>query len=154
MRLNLGNTTLVGYPIDGSDVSSAPTNKIPVTALQHVYLRETDFRLKITDAPVSCEYIVHMANGPETVQSFYVGMNDTGTAASSTFDLLKNGVSILSSVVTVANTDPDKTKKSGTIASPALVDNDILSVKIVMTTNTGAAGPFAQVPIIAAASPV
>ena len=140
--------------MDGSDVSSAPTVKIPVTALQHVYLRETDFRLKITDAPVSCEYIVHMANGAETVQSFYVGMNDTGTAASSTFDLLKNGVSILSSVVTVANTDPDKTKKSGTIASPALVDNDILSVKIVMTTNTGSAGPFAQIPIIAAASPV
>ncbi len=152
-RANLGNTTLLVYPLDGSDVSSAPTNKIPATSVQPVYLKEGDFGLKVTDAPISVSRFAHRANGNETIQNFYAGIVTPGSTAAWTVDLLKNGVSILSAPISFTNADPAYTAKSGTVASPSLVNGDVLTVVIVMTTNTGAAGPFYSLPIIAAGSP-
>jgi hypothetical protein len=145
----LSQSTIITYPIYGTDVS--PSAAIPASALAHAYLVDTNLGLKIGDAPISAEYIVHISNGVETVTGFHAGMNNTGSAASSTFDLLKNGTTILSSPITLANTDPSKVKKNATVSSPTLADGDILSVKVIMSTNTGAAGPYAQVALVSAA---
>jgi len=151
---NFGATTVITFPIVGSDFSSAPAIKVPATALQPVYLAENGFGLNITDAPVSKEVFLHSANGNETIQSCYFGIVTPGSAASATYDLLKNGVSILSAPITMTNATAARTKQPATVANPSLVNNDVLTVKIVMSTNTGAAGPYCQVPIFAAAAPV
>lgn len=153
MRQSFGGVALITYPIDGGDVSSAPTNKIPSTSLQHAYLKEERFGLKVGDTPVNSEVFLHMANGAEVIQSFYCGCIATGSAASITFDLLKNGTTILSAPVTVANTDPSRTKKAATVTSVTLADNDILTAKIVTSSTTGMQGPFVQLSVVAAASP-
>ena len=143
------STPILTYPLIGTDVSASAA--IPSSAMQHAHLKDTNLNFKIGDAPTSVEYIEHVANGAETVLGFHAGCNLTGSAASVTFDLLKNGVSILSAPITVANTDPSKVKKNATIASPTLADGDILSVKLVMTTNTGMQGPYAQIALNTAA---
>jgi len=153
MRTNVGNVSLLGYPLDGSDVSSAPDNMIPSTALQHAYLKENDFGFKSGDSVTTRTVFVHMANGAEQIKQFYCGAIDTGSSSSVTFDLLKNGSSILSAPVTLTNSDADRTKKSGTVASPTLADNDILTATITVSSSTGMNMPFIQVPIIGAQSP-
>lgn len=153
-RQSFGGLALITYPIDGGDVSSAPTTKIPASSMQHTYLKETDFGYKLADTPSgTVERFVHMANGAEVIQGFYCGCVDTGTSSSMTFDLLKNGSSILAAAVTVANTDPDRTKKSGTVTSVTLADNDILTIKLITYSATGVSGPFAQVSVVAAQQP-
>jgi len=152
-RQNIGGVVLVTYPIDGSDLSSSPTNKVEATSCKHAYLAEANFGLKSTDTPVAGSWFLHRANGNETIQSFSVGCMDTGSSASITFDLKKNGASVLSGLVTVANTDPDRTTKAGTVSSVSLTNDDVLTVVIATSSTTGMQGPFAQCAIIAAASP-
>lgn len=154
-RTTFGGTVPIIYPIDGSDVSSAPTNLIPYSSVQNPRMNDCNFGTKLDAAPTAGKWHVHTANGAETILGFYCGLADTGTASASvTFDLLKNGTTILSAPVTVAYTDPDRTRKSGVLTSTTLADNDMLAVQVSVSSSTGMAGPWAQAPTIGLAAPV
>jgi hypothetical protein len=71
----------------------------------------------------------------------------SGTAASVTFDLKKNGTTILSSVVTITNATGDRVVVDGTLASTALAAGDVLSIALTVSTSTGMQGPFAWVTV-------
>lgn len=154
-RTNFGGTIPITYPIDGSDVSSAPTNLIPYSAVQSPRMNDCNFGTKLDAAPTTGKWLVHVANGAESILGFYCGCDNTGTASASvTFDLLKNGTTILAAPVTVDYNDPDQTKKSGVLTSTSLIDNDILSVSIIVSASTGMAGPFAQAPTVGLAAAI
>lgn len=142
-------TPIVTAPIFDADIGA--NAGIQSSKMQHAHLKDTNLNFAIGATPTSVEYIEHIANGVETVLGFHAGCNATGSAASVTFDLLKNGVSILSAPITVANTDPSKVKKNATIASPTLADGDVLSIKLIVTTSTGMQGPYAQIALNTAA---
>ena len=133
---------IVTYPVLGSDVSASAN--IPYTALQRTQVLEEKFGQPIGGTPTTVENIVHVANGAETVIGFHVACYNTGSAASVTVDLKKNGTSILSGVVTVTNATPSRTKQNATIASPSLVDGDVLSMALTVSSSTGMQGPYAQ----------
>jgi hypothetical protein len=61
-------------------------------------------------------------------------------AATITVDLLKNGSSILTSVITLDNTVAAYGKVNGVVASPNLVQNDVLEVNVVATAGGGTIG--------------
>ena len=136
------NQPLLTYPLNGSDVNAG--TQIPYSALQRTQVIDEKFGQPIGGTPTTVENIVHVANGAETVIGFHVACYNTGSAASVTFDLKKNGTSILSGVVTVTNATPSRTKQNATIASPSLVDGDVLSMALTVSSSTGMQGPYAQ----------
>jgi len=84
---------------------------------------------------------------PGLITQFQVWFADTGTTGTAnTFDLLKNGVTILTAVVSFTHADADNTMKSGTLtvaAGVAFAADDRLSIQTVKGTNDGV-GPKAR----------
>lgn len=143
-----GTAKLVGtitYPngeIVNEHISSSAA--IDSDKLQHLHKAGTCFALAIAATPVAREEIVYVCEASAAVvRGFHALLNDTGTSTSVTFDLKKNGTTILSGVVTIAHTDADKTVKDGSFASTALVAGDILSIQLAVSSSTGAQGPYA-----------
>ena len=127
---------------------------IAATKMQHAYKAETNFALKIGDTPVTSERLVHVASQAGTVSSFNALLNAVGSASSMTFDLKKNGTSILSAPITVSSaSDTDRQVVTATIASPTFVAGDVFSIALVVSTSTGAQGPFAWAGIIENGAP-
>lgn len=117
--------------------------------VRHLYKGHTNFAKKSGDTPATAEYPVFTASSAGTIREFKCGMIDTGSAASSTFDLKKysvggnTGSSVLSAVVTVATADPDNTPKAGTINTADFVAGDTFTILLTVSTSTGAVGPSA-----------
>jgi len=60
-----------------------------------------------------------------------------------TFDLKKNGSSVLSSVVTVTNATSDRAVVAGTITTSTIAIGDVISIELAVSSSTGMQGPFA-----------
>jgi hypothetical protein len=112
-----------------------------------------NFGLDSDATPVSTTRTVFMARAAGTIDYFYASMIDTGTSASSTFDLQKNGTTVLSAVVTISNTDTDRAHEAGTISVGTVAAGDELTMDLVVSTSTGATGPIACVGITYTAQP-
>jgi hypothetical protein len=111
--------------------------------LQHLYRAWTNFDLAIGGTPVAREEIVHVCEVAGTIRQFAALCNDTGTSASVTFDLKKNGSSILSSVVTITNATADRAVVDGTLSATTVAVGDVLSIALAVSSSTGMQGPFA-----------
>ncbi len=127
-----------------TDQQVASNAAIAVTKLQHAYYRETNFGLKIADTPVTSEYVVHQANSAGTVRSFSAMCSIAPASGSVTFDLKKNGVSILVGVITIDNTISNGQAEAGNIASATYLAGDRLSIACTFNAGTGAQGPLAS----------
>lgn len=136
-----GVLTIANGLIADAHVSSSAA--IDADKLQHMHKAGTRFALAIGATPVGREEIVYVAQASGTIRAFHCLLNDTGTSTSVTFDLKKNGTTVLSSVVTVTHTDADRTVKDGTLASTTYVADDVFSIQLSVTSVTGAQGPFA-----------
>jgi len=102
----------------------------------------SNFALAIGATPVAREEIVHTCRAAGTMRFFYAGLNDTGTSTSVTYDLKKNGTTMLSAVVTVAHTDSDRQNKQGTLSVTTVAAGDVISMQLAVSSSTGAQGPF------------
>lgn len=95
--------------------------------------------------------VVHVARGATgTVVGFAAGLVGPCTGDSTvTFDLKKNGVTVLSSPVSVDSGDAAYAIVSGTVTVPALAQDDVLTVVVDATVGTGTlgTGAFASVTI-------
>lgn len=121
---------------------------IDADKIQHLHKPGTNFALAIGGTPVAREEIVYVCEASTAVvRGFHALLNDTGTSTSCTFDLKKNGTTILTGVVTIVHGDADKSIHDGTLSNSGLVAGDILSIALAQTANTGAQGPFAWVEI-------
>lgn len=126
---------------------------VGVAKQKHAYIKGTNFDLAIGATPVAREEVVYVANGAGTIRGFHAMLNDSGTNTDVDFDLKVNGVSVLSGVVTIVHGDGDRTVLDGTIATPALTDGDVVSIQLIVTSSTGAQGPFAWVNIAEDSAP-
>ena len=140
-----GTLQLDAGSVNNQEIASAAG--IETSKLQHLYRAATGFGLAIGATPTTREEVVFVAETAGSVQQFAAMCNDSGTAASVTFDLKKNGTSILSSVVTITNATGDRVVVDGTLASTALAAGDVLSIALTVSTSTGMQGPFAWVTI-------
>jgi hypothetical protein len=131
---------------DTSDISNdaiSATTLLDNDKLQHLYKIFTNFDLAVTGTPVARHEIVCVVDKAGTIRNFNALCYDTGTSASVTFDLKKNGVSVLSSVVTITNATSDRAVVAGTISTATLAIGDVLTIELAVSSSTGMQGPFA-----------
>ena len=151
MRIAGGVLTLDDGTIVDSYISNS--TKIDADKMQHCYHRGTGFALAIGGTPSAREEIVFVATQAGTVRSFNALCNDTGTSSSITFDLKKNGTTMLSSVITITNATTDKATQSATLSVTTFAAGDILSIALAVSSTTGMVGPYASVCVEENAAP-
>jgi hypothetical protein len=145
----VGTCTIPPGVLSYREHSTAAGDQLTRDQVRHLYKGQTDFGKKVGDAPATAEYFLFTASAAGTIREFKAKIVETGSAASSTFDLKKyavggnSGSSVLSAAVTIANSDTDNTPKAGTINSADFVAGDSFYALCTMTTSTGAAGPSA-----------
>lgn len=94
--------------------------------------------------------IAHVVKGTTATLKYFTASNVTACAGSSTVtvDLQKNGVSVLSAVLTLNAATGTRGEAQATISTPALVDGDVLEV-VITATQSGAdalaTGVYAQI---------
>lgn len=124
-----------------------------VTKTRHLHRAGTNFGQLIGDAPTTREVIVYHCSAPATVKNFRALLEETGTSTGVTYNLKKyndanpSGLSIISSPISITDATADRAASAAAITSPSLEAGDVLSIVQTMTTNTGAAGPWAEVEV-------
>lgn len=140
-RLSTDNFVL-GSSIVGDEQVKSGAN-IDADKLQHLYKPGTNFDLAIGATPAAREEIVFVASTVGTIRAFHCLLNDTGTSTDVDFDLLINGVSVLSAAVNITHSVSDRAVQDGAISSGSLAVGDVVSISLAVTSSTGAQGPFA-----------
>ena len=138
-----GTFTLeAGVVVNESIASSAA---IDADKMQHTYKPGTNFGLVIGGTPTTREEIVFVASQAGTIRGFNALLNDTGTSSNITFDLKKNGSTVLSGVVTITNATADRSVQAGSVSATTFAADDVLSIAMAVSSSTGAQGPFAWI---------
>lgn len=146
-----GALTLPSACVD--DESANALLPLGVTKTRHLHRAGTNFGQLVGDAPTTREMIVYHCAAPATVKNFRALLEETGTSTGVTYDLKKyndanpTGLSIIASVVSITHATGDRVAGAGAISTPALEAGDVLTIVQTMTTNTGAAGPWAEVEV-------
>lgn len=151
----MGTTTagrIQPYSIIGTDISG--TADIAAEAMRHSFVAGTNFATAIGGTPATREEIVYTASGAGVIKGVHALLNDTGTSTSVTVDAKKNGTTVLSSVITITDSDADRETVDGVLSVTSFVAGDVLSLALTVTTSTGAQGPFAFITLQETASPV
>lgn len=126
-----------------TDDAVSPTAAISAGKLLHSQKPSTNFQFVIGGTPTTKEETVFVASTAGTISGFHCFQTDTGTAASIAYDFKKNGTTVLSSAVTIANTDTDGQIKDGVLATTTFAPGDKFTISMTVSTSTGATGPFA-----------
>lgn len=131
----------VGFPVGCvGDPQVNPSSPIDVTKLRH--------RHNITSsqvqgvAAVTERRVVHRARAAGTVTSFYAGLTVVCTgAATLTFDVLRNGTTMLSAPLVIGNAVAAYNSLPGSlIASPVYAAGDVIEVVLTATAGGGGLG--------------
>jgi len=140
-----GTLTLDQGSVENRHVSGTVGNEILADKLQPYFAPCTNLGFAIGATPTTREEIVHVCKYAGVIRGFHALLNDTGTTTSITFDLKKNGTTVLSAVATITHSDADRLVKDGPLSggSVAVVAGDVLSVLMTVTSSTGAQGPHA-----------
>lgn len=138
-----GTLLLDAGSITDQHLSSAAA--VTVDKQQHAYKARTNFGQAIGATPATREEIVFVATAAGLLRSFNAGLNVTGSTSSMTFDLKKNGTTVLTSVITVTNANSNRQVQTVVPSSVSFVAGDVFSISLTVTTSTGAQGPFAWV---------
>lgn len=148
-----GTISLNAGTITNQMISTAATDILQASKLQHCYKHGTDFGTVIGGSPATAEKIVYVATNAGTVVTFGALLNVTGSNTNIAFDLKKNGTSVLASAVTITNVNTNRQVSDGTITNTSFVDEDVFSMVMTVTTNTNAAGPYATAAFVENTSP-
>lgn len=142
----MGVGTYTSTPGTYVDSDLAAGANVDPSKLRHHTPIATDFGLKVGDTVTgTIERQVFVARGNASLRDFAAVLKTDGTSTDLDFDLLVNGVSVLSAAVNITDSTGDGTPVSGTISSATLTAGDIVSLKMTYTSATGADGPLAQV---------
>ena len=132
-------------------ISNQAADIIEAAKVQPFVAPSTNFGLAIAAAPSTLEQVLYVAEGNEVINGFHTLLT-AGASTDITFDLKKNGSSILTGVITY-NSAGTREVKDGTLSSATLVDGDVLSVAMTVNVATGASAPRAWVNIVKASVP-
>ena len=142
--VDMKNASSVLYKPDSINENHAsPTANFPASILTHRHKPSSHFGLEIDGTVAAYEEIVFVADHDCTIQSFHAklnGANSTGGTAS--FDLKKNGTTVLSSTVDITNSEGTNVQ-DGTLSTTTLAQGDVLSMQLSITTGTDGTGPLA-----------
>lgn len=131
-----------------TDATIASNAAIQSSKMKHIYKAGTNFGFQSTGTPSGLvEHIVHVTSGTGRIINFNCLLVDTGTSTSVSFDLLVNGVSVLSSAVGITEADADGVVVQGTVLTDTLTVDDIITIEMNVSSATGAYGPYAWVDI-------
>jgi hypothetical protein len=99
--------------------------------------------------------IIHTAQAAGSVVSFQAGSRTANVgAATITADLQKNGVSVLSAVITLDNANVAYTPEAGTVTTTAYVAGDVFEVVLTATAGGGTLGNGAYATAVFDENPV
>lgn len=140
-RITSDNVSL-GSGIVGDEQVQASAN-IDADKLQHLYKPGTNFDTAIGGTPASREEIVFVAGTSGTIRGFHALLNVSGTTTDIDFDLKVNGTSVLAAPVNITNAAADGAVQDGTVNTPSVSVDDIISIEMAVTSATGASGAFA-----------
>ena len=130
-------------------VTSGKTYYLKITATTagstDIILQACEITVTPNPCPESIEVILFQASKAGILDDdIFVSLFDSGTDTAITFDVKKNGSSILSAVISVVHGDGDRGIKTGTWASSAgrtYARGDVISAVISVTSAVGAYGP-------------
>ena len=138
-----GTFTLEAGTVTNESIASGAA--IDADKMQHCYKPGTNFGFAIGGTPTSKHEIVFVASQAGTVRGFGCLLADTGSSTSITFDLKKNGTTMLSSVVTITNATADGSVQGVVPSVTSFAADDRISIDMTVSSSTGAQGPFAFV---------
>ena len=118
------------------------TERIDADLQQHLYRASSNFALANTATPVARTEVVFVAEQAGTIRQFAAMCYDSGTAASVTFDLLKNGTTCLSTPVNVVHGTGDRVVVDGTLTVTTFAAGDVFTMALAVSSSTGMQGPF------------
>ena len=141
-----GGTFKLGQgEVINDNFSGVAANALDADKVQPYIIKGTALGFAIGATPTTREEIVHVVTVAGTIRGFHALLNDTGTATGITFDLKKNGTTCLAAPVSITHGDLDRATVNGTLSMTTLAAGDVLSIAMIVTTATGAQGPFAWV---------
>ena len=140
-RLSGGTLTLDPNSITDQMISTSAA--VDADKLQHIETASHDFGFEFNGTPTAKVFIVYVAKGAGILRGFHALLYDMGTSTSVTFDLKKNGTTVLSSVITITHGTADKAVVDATLSVTAFVADDVFTMHLAQSANTGAQGPFA-----------
>lgn len=139
----IGTLTVEDGSIKDRHFSNQSVDILKADKVQFIKIVETDFGFVIGGTPTTKEILRYVASGDGDIRGFHALLNDTGTTTGITFDLKKNGTTVLSSPISITHADADKLVKDGTLSVTTFTADDVISILMTVTTSTGAQGPFA-----------
>lgn len=145
LRISGGELTLPSGIILNADVASNAA--IAVEKIRHEYKPGTNFAKSFDSTPVDREEIIFVADNAGIIRGFHAILYDTGTTTDVDFDLKVNGVSALTGTINITDANSDRQVVDGTLSTTALAADDVVTIELLVTTSTGALGPFAWVDI-------
>lgn len=134
-------------------ISNRAGDIISADKLQPWLDRGTGFSLAIGGTPATREEIVYVCKGDGDIKGFHALCNETGSSSSMTFDLKKNGTTVLSGPISITNATTDKAVQDGSLSVTTFTGGDILSIALTVSSSTGAQGPYAWVSLTEDAVP-
>jgi hypothetical protein len=117
------------------------TERIDADLQQHLYRAVTNYDLAAGATPVARTEVVFVAEQSGTIRQFAACCYDSGTSASVTFDLLKNGTTCLSAPVNVVHGTGDRVTVDGTLTVTTFAAGDVFTMTLAVSSSTGMTGP-------------
>lgn len=144
--VDMRNASSVLYkPETITDEHMASTAGVAASKLVHRYKPWTNFDLAIGGTVTDREEIVFVADYACEIQGFHVRLNGAATTGTTSFDLKKNGSTILSGTVNITSSEGTAVQ-DGTLSATTLAAGDVLSIELSNSSGDGT-GPFAWVEI-------
>lgn len=148
-KLQINNDATMTLPsgcVDDEAMSSVSGKETSLLKQRHLIRKEMRYGLAIGATPVTTTEMITRAKAAGNLRNFTAMLNVAGSASSMTFDLKKNGTTVLSAPITITNATGNQTPVAGSFAgSVAYVAGDIFTTVLTVTTSTGAQGPYADV---------
>ena len=145
-----GTTTIAGTLVFGSSANGSigdsqygTSSPMALTKARHLLAHTENFGLDITATVTNEERIVFYIERATTLRAFKAGVRVAATTGTTSFDLKKNGTTILTGTVDITSAD-GTTPESGVLASTALVAGDVMSIEMANSSGDGT-GAFAFV---------
>lgn len=124
-------------------LSPTAGQEIPVYKLRHLHKGFTDFGFATTAQPSgTVRKTILRAENAGTLRFPKASLEDTGTSTSIAFTVYKNSASITDTAATITHATTDGASVDVTLSDDAVVEDDVIDVEMVVTSNTGALGPF------------
>ena len=116
---------------------------LQASKMKHQDQKTIDFHLASNGTPVTRTVTAFRAQGPGSLRAFAAFLTVTGTSTSVVFDVKVNGSSVLTSTITIVDTDANEQLFTTTFNAATLNSGDIVTVIMTVSSASGAQGPVA-----------